>query len=235
MAPPFPALRGLSPGPSQHHVVLWRSFLPWVLFLGIVISSGGCGSPTPTVVPTVTSTSIPVPTLVPPFPIIFIEDFEAGLGQWFPEANVPMDPDNPGKSMAWSALVSSQEASEGSHSTELFLDGRRGAGTIWLQRPVRVNTEEAVRVDITFQLWSEGESMNTLARVAGYAGVGKPVAEADFDTSIAADLASGWREYKYVFDVLPREGSIFVAVGITIAWETEVTYYIDDIRVEVTR
>jgi hypothetical protein len=187
------------------------------------------------VVPTVTSTSLPLPTLVPPFPIIAVEDFEAGLGQWFPEGDVPMDPNNPGNPVAWSVLVSSEEAIKGVHSVELFLDGHQGNGTIWIQRPVRVNTEEGVKVTMIFQLWSESASMNTLARVAAYTGARKPAAEADFDTTLVANLVSGWQEYEYVFDVLPQDGSIWVAAGITIAWETEVTYHIDNVRVEVTR
>ncbi|MBF8266657.1 MAG: hypothetical protein HW388_165 [Dehalococcoidia bacterium] len=216
--------------PSHGHPSLW---FPQVLLLGLILASGACTAATPTTTPT--ATRAPLPTLLPPFPIITIEDFEAGLGQWFPEGDVPMDPNNPGRLVAWSVLVSSSQAFEGDGSAEFFLDGRQADGTIWIARPMRVNTEEPVKVALTFQLWSESESFNTLARVAAYAGARKPAAEEELDTSQVANLVTGWREYNYAFSVLPHEGSLWVAVGITVAWETEMTYYIDDIRVEVTR
>src|SRR5690606_25143887 len=107
-------------------------------------------------------------------------------------------------------------------------DGRQDDGTIWIQRGFDVEPREDYRVQLSFYLWSESESFNTLANVAAFAGTPAPTLEADFDTRQAANQSAGWRRYNYAFNVRSRgDGNIWVALGISAVWETELTYYID--------
>jgi len=212
--------------------------------LAALILFVGCSraiSPTPTVAPTtVTSpTSTPAPTFTPTLeageePIAFSEGFEEGLDRWQMGADVPEDPARPGQTVAWSIEVSDEEAAEGASSAKLTLDGKQDDGTIWLARPFDIAAGEAVRVRLSFDLWSASESFNTLARVAAYAGPRSPAAEEDFDVRQAANLAAGWRRYEYTFQVpSSTESEVWVALGISVVWETDVTYYVDDVQVDI--
>jgi hypothetical protein len=123
---------------------------------------------------------------------------------------------------------------EGTASARFTLDGSQDDGTIWLTRPFDVAAEESFRVQLTFDLWSASESFNTLANVAATAGSRPPREENDFNLGQPANQSEGWRTYEYEFDVRSgSEGEIWVAFGISAVWETEMTYYVDDVRVEI--
>lgn len=179
---------------------------------------------------------LPSPMPTPPTigPVRLREDFEAGLGNWQTGSDVPEDPNRPGQPVAWSITPSREQASEGQNSVRFVLDGVADDGTIWLVRSFDVPPDQDLLVNLAFDLWSESESFNTLAMVAAYAGPRPPEAEGDFDLSQPANLASGWRRYTY--DIPTRSdpnGRVWVAVGISVVWETEVTYYVDNLQVEI--
>jgi len=49
-----------------------------------------------------------------------------------------------------------------------------------------------------------------------------------------ANQAAGWKTYEYAFHVQSdSEGQVWVALGISAVWETEMTYYVDNVRVEI--
>ena len=171
---------------------------------------------------------------LPPAPIEFTDSFDNGLNQWTQGADVPLDPNNPGQTVAWSIEVSQDQAHSGHQSARMTLDGSQDDGTIWLQRAFDVSTGQAYTVSVSFWLWSESESFNTLAKAAAYAGPAAPVGEANFDVSQPANQVAGWRQYSYQFESAGNQtGELFVALGISVVWETQVTYYIDDVQVEI--
>jgi hypothetical protein len=66
-------------------------------------------------------------------------------------------------------------------------------------------------------------SFNTLGKAAAQAGPRQP-----------ADQAAGWKRYEYEVNTRSdNEGWLWVAVGISVMWETKVTYVIDDLRIEI--
>jgi len=169
-----------------------------------------------------------------PGPVVFQERFEESLDRWQTGADVPEDPANPGQPVFWSIEVSPDQASEGSSSARFTIDGKQDDGTIWLARPFDVPGDVALRVWLTFDLWSESESFNTLAMVAAYSGPHPPADESDFDLSQTANQAAGWKTYTYDFEVRSSpEGQVWVALGISAVWETEMTYYVDNVRVDI--
>jgi hypothetical protein len=167
-------------------------------------------------------------------PAAFNDGFESGLGAWTQGSDVPEDPNNPGQPVAWSIEQSNAQADEGQYSARFSLDGSQDDGTIWLVREFDLTAGKAYSVTLAFSLWSETESFNTLAKVAAYAGGKAPDAEEDFDVSMAANQLAGWRTYTYVIDATATSnGKIRAAFGISAVWETQLTYYIDDVAIEI--
>jgi hypothetical protein len=164
----------------------------------------------------------------------FLDGFEGGLTEWTAGADVPQDPNNPGHAVVWSIQASEDQAHSGECSARLRLDGSQDDGTIWLQRTLEAPGGQAVNVNISLWVWSATESFNTLAHVAAYSGPASPTREADFDVSQAADRVAGWKLYTYQFETtVSRAGQVFVALGISVVWETVVTYYFDDVQIEI--
>jgi hypothetical protein len=56
----------------------------------------------------------------------------------------------------------------------------------------------------------------------------------DFAIVGFANEAAGWKNYVYTVNLnMDSNGEVGVAVGITVRWETYITYYIDDVRIEI--
>ncbi|HSJ57137.1 MAG TPA: hypothetical protein VLC95_08145 [Anaerolineae bacterium] len=167
-------------------------------------------------------------------PFSFRDGFEDGLGAWELGADVPEDPNNPGRPVAWDIEASGDQAVNGRRSVRLELDGSQDDGIIWLARSFKVPANTDLNAHLSFWLWSPSESFNTLARVAAYVGSEAPSVEQDFDTAQPADQAEGWRLYEY--DLAFNSGAggqAWIAAGISVVWETEVVYFIDDVELSL--
>jgi hypothetical protein len=196
---------------------------------------GGPGTSEPATTPVTSPAPTGTPTAeLPDLPIVLREGFESGLEGWQTGADVPGDPNNPGQPVAWSIEASDEQAAAGQQSARFTLDGSQDDGTIWLARELAVPANAELRVALSLQLWSVSESFNTLANVAAYAGPQPPETEEDFDTSKPADLAEGWHRYDFTFPVhSDAQGRVWVAAGISVVWETEVTYFLDDLQITI--
>lgn len=170
-----------------------------------------------------------------PVSLSFEGGFEGDLSAWQTGADVPMDPNNPGNPVAWSISASLDQAVEGDRSARFELDGSQDDGTIWLTRAFEIPANQRIDVDLDFQLWNETLSMaNTLINVAAYAGPQPPEAEGDFNTERPGNRVEGWDEYEYQFSTQSSaNGQIWVAFGISVVWETQVVYHIDEVNVEI--
>jgi len=167
-------------------------------------------------------------------PQVVTEDFEENFGEWSANAYVPPDPNSPGNTVQWHIRRASNISHSGAYSAELFIDGKQDDGTIWLERKISVKQNAQVRVSVSFWLYSEQESFNTIAAVVAYAGVAKPEVEDDFAVVGSANEVAGWKNYVYEANVNADSTSeAWVAVGISVRWETTMTYYIDDVKTEV--
>lgn len=179
------------------------------------------------------------------------ESFEEGLGGWARDADVPDDPNRPGRKVNWSIDPTTNRSRTGDASARLFLDGRQDDGTIWLERTVEVPPDARYRINVTAHAWSRSESFNTIAHLVMVGGLVDPEAEGDFpppgesrvqgkEGVVAGglreplDQRAGWRPYSFEW-VTPElaTGTLHVAVGITAVWETEMTYDVDDVRILV--
>jgi len=162
------------------------------------------------------------------------EDFENGFGEWIADADVPLDPNNPGHLVEWNITRSTDVAGSGKYSLKLFIDGRQDDGTIWIERKIAVKKNSQIRVNISFDFYSEQESFNTIAVICAYAGVQNPETEENFTVIGNANEVEGWKRYGLTANIHTGSSEeIWVALGISVRWETCMTYYIDDVEVEV--
>ena len=162
-----------------------------------------------------------------------IEDFEHDFGEWTANADVPLDPNNSDSPVQWHIRRSSNVSRSGNYSAEFFIDGRHDDGTIWLERKINVQPNAQIRLTLSFFFYSEEESFNTLAAIVAYAGTAKPTTEEDFSVVGTANEAAGWKNYKFNPTVnTDSSGEAYVALGISVRWETLIVYYIDDVVID---
>ena len=170
-----------------------------------------------------------------PKPIVYIESFEEDFGGWMEDADVPPDPNNPGHPVAWNVSRVASLAHSEQYSVKLYIDGRQDDGTVWVEKEISVKNNSQIEVKVSFEFYSEHESFNVIAGVCAYAGISNPEAEANFTVIGNANEVAGWKRYTYkttLHTVSSEE--VWVAVGITVRWETEMTYNIDDVKVTIS-
>lgn len=170
-----------------------------------------------------------------PRAIIYNESFEQNFGGWMKNVDVPLDPNNPGHSVAWNVTRSVSKSYSGEYSVEMYIDGRQDDGTVWVEKKLSARSNSRIHVEVSLEFYSEDESFNVIAGVCMYAGISSPKAEGDFTLVGNANELAGWKHYTYKTTLLTdSSGEIWVATGITVLWETEMTYYIDDIAVTIS-
>ena len=167
-------------------------------------------------------------------PALCDEGFEQGLGDWMKDADLPLDPNNPGHSVAWNIYRVTSVSSSGQYSLELYIDGRQDDGTIWLEKEITAKSNSQIHVTVSFEFYSEQESFNVIAGVCAYIGIPNPTLEEDFVVLGPANEVAGWKRYTHEKTLTTGStGEVWVALGITVRWETEMTYNIDDVKVTI--
>jgi hypothetical protein len=168
-------------------------------------------------------------------PTLYDEGFEQGLGDWVKDADLPLDPNNPGHFVTWNISRVTSVSSSGQYSMELFIDGRQDDGTIWLEKELPARSDSQIHVTISFDFYSEQASFNVIAGVCGYAGISDPALEEDFIVLGPANEVAGWKRYTHEKTLTTDStGNVWVALGITVTWETEMTYNVDDVTITIT-
>lgn len=184
--------------------------------------------------------------------VVVETSFEDGLKGWTKNSDVPEDPNEPGAKVDWRIVPSRNHSHTGEWGVEFFLDGRQDDGTIWITQPVRIEAQQAYRANVSVWAWSPSESFNTTAHLVMHLGFKAPNSEGDFpapgENTTADGNASagglreplnqkeGFKRYSFGWTVPASEArTVYMAVGISAVWETEMTYSIDDLRIELTR
>ncbi|MFW6385453.1 MAG: hypothetical protein ACOCY7_04890 [Halodesulfurarchaeum sp.] len=180
-------------------------------------------------------------------PTGFADGFEGGFTGWSRDSDVPEDPNNPGNPVAWMITHSTERANTGSASLRFYLDGRQDDGTIWIVRGIEVQAGRAYDVSMRTDAWSPSESFNTIAHLVVFAGTDRPTSEGSFpepesnssDAGVtdsgglrdSLNRAEGWIPYSFSWKTPELEAeTIYIGVGISAVWETEMTYFIDDVK-----
>jgi len=87
---------------------------------------------------------------------------------------------------------------------------------------------------LEYEFYSEQESFNVIADACAYAGISNPEVETDFTILGQANKVAGWKRYTHKTTLQTGSSEeVWVAVGITVRWETEMNYNIDDVKVTI--
>lgn len=161
------------------------------------------------------------------------EDFEKDFGGWDKDAQVPKDPNNPGYPVAWEVTRVTTVSHSGQFSTQFYIDGRQDDGTVWIEKRITVQNNSQVHAEVSFEFYSQQESFNVIAAICAYVGTSNPEDEGDFVVLGHANEVEGWKRYNYNATLQTDHPEIWIAIGITVRWETEMTYNIDDVKVTI--
>ncbi|MFW6448379.1 MAG: hypothetical protein ACOC0X_02430, partial [Halobacteriota archaeon] len=178
------------------------------------------------------------------------EDFEGDDGQedpladWETEAHIGPEVDL--DAFEWSIESTDERAKSGERSVSIFTEGKYDDGTAWLVRAIDVEPGYAYEAEASVYAWSDSESFNELRKLVSYLGPERPESEMDFPQSgehsiddvpgaglrEPLDRAEGWEEYTFTWDTPELEAdTLYFAVGVSVVWETDRMYFIDDVEV----
>ena len=165
-------------------------------------------------------------------------DFETEYSNWNLGYDVPLDPNNPGNYVNWSIarVENASRSFSGTHSLKLFIDGRQDDGTIWIERSFEVEPNKKYRVSISFKFYCGMESFNTITQVITYCNVTNPEIEDDLIEGIigSGEQALEWKDFSRKLAIVTEsENALWVAIGMSVVWETEITHYIDDLKITI--
>jgi hypothetical protein len=170
-----------------------------------------------------------------PRPAVYKEGFEEDFGGWKSNADVPLDPNNPSSFVEWNVSRVNSPVKSGQYSVELYVDGRQDDGTVWIEKKFSARENARIYVDVSFDFYSETESWNVLAVVVGFAGARSPQVEEDFTVLSQANEVEGWKLYSHTATLeTDSSGEAWVAIGISVRWETYLTYNIDNLKVTIS-
>jgi hypothetical protein len=163
--------------------------------------------------------------------VILEEDFETGMGQWEEGRDLPIDPET-GEPL--NASISIVEWGRNGQSLLMTIDGRQDDGTLWIQTRQEVNRTGEIVVEIEFYLYCENASFNIIAHPVAFAGTSPPVGEDSFHKLGNANPEAGWNLFTVEITLtMGEQDELHIALGITVAWETWMSYAIDDVRVTI--
>jgi len=151
--------------------------------------------------------------------------FEDDLTGWTVGKDLPTVPGQEEGLVDHGVRSVQRQAVDGESAVEFYISGIADDGTIWVEQSVDLTDVEAVAIDG----YSRQASFNQISKVAFFAGE-KPdrdLEEADFDRSVQAEGHEGWKTHSY--DVTDVSGTVTVAFGISVVWETEVRRLFDNV------
>lgn len=184
----------------------------------------GTDSTSQTASPTATSTATETPdsssTLVN-------GSFEDDWTGWSVGRDLPEDPNREGDRAVVSEVgVSTRDASDGTTSCQLFVDGSQGDGTVWIQQKAALTDYDYLAVD-----YRVATSFNEIRQAAVYTGPepDTSLSEQDFDTtrSLEGHSVQGWKTFTYE---VGHDGPGIIAIGFSVVWETGAETLLDNVR-----
>jgi len=168
---------------------------------------------------------------ISPSHVILEEGFEIGMGRWEEGRDLPLDPVT-GEPVSTS--ISVVEWGRSGRSLLMTIDGRQDDGTLWIQTEQEVNMTGETVVRIEFYLYCENASFNIIAQPVAFAGTSSPLGENSFHKLGNANPEAGWNLFTVEITlIMGEEDELHIALGITVSWETWMSYAIDDVRVTI--
>lgn len=186
------------------------------------------------------------PTEAGPVSVELNEGFEDALQAWDRDWQIGPETDE----FDWAIERTTERARSGQWGLRVFTEGRHDDGTAWITRPISVQPNREYRGTATAYAWSESSSFNTMRHLVMFLGPAPPDSEHAFPSPGEAttgesitptgglrqplDQSAGWRKYEFEWHspVLDTD-TLYLAVGVTVVWEVDRTYYVDDINLSL--
>jgi len=157
-------------------------------------------------------------------------DFETGTIQGW-TANIINDGGWP-----WHITPSHLVVDQGLWSLELYMANYTDAMHVWMDRYYLPPTGHAYKLTLTWRFATADWGIANLFNVIAYAG---PKATGHSDFTVIGSTSNGdkptwvWLTKKYS-PVATHSGGFWAGLGVWGTWETPRTYYIDNVRVDIT-
>ncbi|MFX0172910.1 MAG: hypothetical protein ACFE9L_13425 [Candidatus Hodarchaeota archaeon] len=146
---------------------------------------------------------------------------------WF-----PLGADSP------TATIVNNQSQTGEQSVRIFMDGSHDDGSIWFLKAFSVdNNIEKMSVKLRGSIWSSVASDFNTWPIIAFIDTYIPISnnekqEEDFQIIGQTEYTMGWTSYEYTQNIIFQETNTFyVAFGISVWWETERVYWVDDLEI----
>jgi hypothetical protein len=165
--------------------------------------------------------------------------FETDLDGWSIKATqVWGDPPE-----AWSITRSQDRARDGSTSLKFVLVNINDAEKIWIEKAFAVEPSQTYNVIVDYGLASSISATSAAFTIITGVLTSSPDTREDLRPAFKDEANNGtreggykWRDAAYAFTVQSREqGMLYVVIGIWGTWEVTDIYYIDDIRISISK
>ena len=167
----------------------------------------------------------------------FIYDFETSLDGWIGDADNLVG-ENDSIAVDWNVTRIKENPYKGNYSICLKIDGFHDDGAVWIEKSFFVENDNHRYkfVKVSFYFFSDNTGMNSRALIFASINTTNPSIEEDFDdkiTMITSDsYLDGWYKLSVSAKILPQD-QIWIAIGIKVAWETLLEFYIDNVSVRI--
>ena len=158
--------------------------------------------------------------------------FENSMDNWTTNGADLTDP-----TVNWSITPSTNQPYYGNYSLQLTLDNLNDQGKIWIEHQYNVQPTTAYHIIITYMLGTTDYGMNPFRIITGVTGTPPSKDNLTFqdDTSNGRDNNTfTWlpKTYEFITTSSP-DGVLTASIGIWGTWETNRTYYLDNINVTI--
>jgi hypothetical protein len=161
--------------------------------------------------------------------------FEESFEGWVGDADYLVG-ENDSIEVDWNVTRSNERAIEGDYSVCLEFNGFHDDGGVWIEYKHILNNSGKVKIKVTFYIFSESFGMNTRAWFFGAITLFNPEIEDDFNfesTTICGDNeVTGWSKLSFSA-TLSNIDVIWISIGYRVAWETFLSFFIDEISIIV--
>ncbi len=160
--------------------------------------------------------------------------FESGMENWRKNGT---DLDNP--PVDWSIERSQELATDGENSLKFYLSNVNDAGKIWIEKAFDADPNSYYRVNVSYDFASAIYGDFNLWRIITGVSPNSPSDAKDLmfqgDAGNGADNNVGFKWLKKSYEFVAKssqDNELYVYIGVWGTWETDRTYYVDNVEVE---
>lgn len=170
----------------------------------------------------------------PPAANTTYSSFETSMDNWTANGTDLTDPP-----ITWWITPTSNQSYDGNRSLELYLNNLNDAGKIWIQRAIQALPNTQYYITVTYQLGTTDYGMNPFTIITGVTPQPPQNTTLTYQDTTDNGQDNGtltWLTKSYDFVTTTTDtGLLYPAIGVWGTWETNRTYYLDDVTVTLLK